>query len=101
MYVDDILPISHMAISDIHKIDYCFKLKRESIGDPDIFLGSKLRKITMTNMVEAWMMSPTKYVNEAVKNVERYLISNHGTKLPNRVSGPFPVGYRPEIDITP
>jgi hypothetical protein len=43
IYVDDILAISHMALSDIHKIDYYFKMKRETIGDPDIYLGSKLR----------------------------------------------------------
>ena len=46
-------------------------------------------------------MSPTKYAMEAVKNVERYLEKEYGSKLPKRVSGPLPTGYRPELDITP
>jgi hypothetical protein len=45
-------------------------MKKESIGDPDIYLGSKLKKVKLPNLVVAWMMSPTKYVAEAVNNVE-------------------------------
>jgi hypothetical protein len=44
-------------------------------------------------------MSPTKYVAESVKNVERYLEENYDKK-PKRVSGPLPTNYRPELDIT-
>ena len=101
VYVDDILVISHTALSDLSKIDYYFKMKKDSIGDPDIYLGSKIRKVVLPNQVEAWMMSPTKYAMEAVKNVERYLEKEYGSKLPKRVSGPLPTGYRPELDITP
>jgi hypothetical protein len=100
IYVDDMLSISHEGLSDMRKIDYYFKMKKESIGDPDIYLGSKLRKIILLNGVEAWMMSPAKYVREAVKNVERHLEKEYGAKLPKRVSGPLPTNYRPEIDIT-
>jgi hypothetical protein len=71
------------------------------MGDPDIYLGSKLRKVVLPNQVEAWMMSPAKYINEAVKNVERHLEKEYCAKLPKRVSGPFPTDYRPELDITP
>ncbi|KAG7370183.1 reverse transcriptase RNA-dependent DNA polymerase [Nitzschia inconspicua] len=101
IYVDDILVISHDALVDLKKIDYYFKMKEGSIGDPDIYLGSKIRKIRLPNQVDAWMLSPTKYIMESVKNVERYLEKEYGQKLPKRVSGPFPTGYRPEIDITP
>jgi hypothetical protein len=76
-------------------------MKKESIGDPDIYLGSKLRKMVLLNGVEAWMMSPAKYVREAVRNVERFLDKEYGTKLPKRVSGPLPTNYRPETDVTP
>jgi hypothetical protein len=38
-------------------------------------------------------MSPTKYVEESVKNVERYLEKNYDKKLPKRVSGPLPTNY--------
>ena len=101
IYVDDILAISHDALNDLNKIDYYFKMKEESIGDPDIYLGSKIRKLVLPNSVETWMMSPTKYVSEAVKNVERYLDKEYGSKLPKRVSGPLPTDYRPEVDVTP
>ena len=101
IYVDDILAICHDPFFELSKIDYYFKMKKESIGDPDIYLGSKIRKVTMANGVEAWMMSPTKYVEEAVKNVETYLQKEYGKKFPKRVSGPLPMDYRPELDITP
>jgi hypothetical protein len=100
IYVDDMLSISHEALHDMRKIDYYFKMKKESLGDPDIYLGSKLRRIVLPNGVETWLMSPTKYVREAIKNVERYILKEYGTKLPKRVSGPMPSNYRPEMDVT-
>jgi hypothetical protein len=100
MYVDDILMVSHDAEKDLRKIDYYFTMKGESIGDPDIYLGSKLRKVTLPNGVKAWMISPAKYICEAIKNVEKYLEREYGQKLPKRVSGPFPPDYRPELDVT-
>jgi hypothetical protein len=101
IYVDDILIVSHDAMNDLRKIDYYFKMKEDSIGDPDIFLGSKIRKMVLPNQVGAWMISPAKYIGEAVKTVESYLETEDGQKFPNRVSGPFPTDYRPEVDITP
>jgi hypothetical protein len=101
IYVDDILVISHEAIDDLRKIDHYFRMKKDSIGDPDIYLGSKLRKVAMSNGVQAWMISAAKYVREALNNVERHLEREYGTKLPKRVYGPLPTDYRPEIDITP
>jgi hypothetical protein len=78
IYVDDILTISHDAMAhQLNKIDLYFKMKKGSIGDPDIYLGSRLRKVVLPNGVESWLMSPTKYVAEAVKNVERYLETNY------------------------
>jgi hypothetical protein len=100
IYVDDMLSISHDAMNDMKKIDYYFKMKKGSLGDPDIYLGSKLRKIVLLNGVEAWLMSPAKYVREAIKNVERYIHKEYGTKLPKRVSGPLPTNYPPEVDVT-
>jgi hypothetical protein len=39
IYVDDILAISHDALGDLNKIDLYFKMKKGSIGNPDIYLG--------------------------------------------------------------
>jgi hypothetical protein len=100
IYVDDILAISHDALGDLNKIDLYFKMKKGSIGDPDIYLGSRLKQVVLPNGVEAWMMSPAKYVAESIKTVESYLEKNYDKKLPKRVSGPLPTNYRPELDVT-
>ena len=62
-----------LCIKQILTIGKRFPSKKGSMGDPDIYLGAKLRKATLENGVEAWSMSPSKYVHEAVKNVKNYL----------------------------
>ena len=47
-------------------------------------------------------MSPSKYVKEAVNNVENYLNDHHGgRKLKKKVNAPWPHDYASEIDTTP
>ena len=83
------------------KIDKYFKMKEGSIGDPDIYLGAKLRKNTLPNGVEAWSTSPSKYVQEAVKNVELHLAKEYdGRKLAKRASESFAPNYKPELDMS-
>jgi hypothetical protein len=65
-YVDDVLCIHHDAMKQIRAINKWIPLKKSSVGNPDIYLGAKLRKIVLDNGVEAWSMSPSKYVQEAV-----------------------------------
>ena len=48
-------------------------LKEESIGPPDIYLGGKLRELTLENGIKAWSFSSSQYVQSAVQNVETYL----------------------------
>lgn len=77
-------------------------MKEGSIGDPDLYLGAKLRKTRLLNGVEAWATSPAKYISEAIKNVESYLAKEYdGRKLKRKASGPFIPGYTPELDLTP
>ena len=64
--VDDIMVVHHDAMSILERIDKYFTLKPTSIGDPDIYLGAKLRKMNLPNGVWCWIMSPSKYVQEAV-----------------------------------
>jgi hypothetical protein len=64
IYVEDILAVSHDALGDLNKIDLYFKMKKGSIGFPDIYLGSRLRSVVLPNGVKSWLMSPTKYVAE-------------------------------------
>ena len=50
-YVDDIMVIYHDSLSILKKIDKYFTFKPLSIGEPDIYLGAKLIKMTITNGV--------------------------------------------------
>ena len=84
------------------KIDKYFKLKPLSIGDPDIYLGAKLKNTRAKNGVLCWTLSPSKYVQEAFKNWETFLKNNfYGNySLPKMAPNPFVAGYRPETDMT-
>ena len=53
LYVDDILCIHHNAQSDITKVDKYFKFKPDSIREPDMYLGAKLRPMNLENVVWA------------------------------------------------
>jgi hypothetical protein len=102
LYVDDILVVHHDALRSLKEIDHFFKTKEGSIGDPEFYLGAKLRGTTLPNGVHAWSMSSSKYIQAAVANVKAY----HRQNYPNyqwtkRTSGPFPINYAPELDTTP
>ena len=102
LYVDDILSLHHDAMTQIKSIDKYFHVKPESMGDPDMYLGAKLRKVILPNGVEAWSASPSKYVQEAVKNIVEYLAAEMpDLKLPKKAAAPFPRNYAPEVDISP
>ena len=102
LYVDDILSVHHDGEQALHELDKFFQMKPGSIGDPDIYLGAKLRKVQLDNGVHAWGMSASKYVNEAVHNAEDCLAANFGgQKLPKRASAPWPSDYVSELDSSP
>jgi hypothetical protein len=99
-YVDDALAVSLDPKSILLKIDKYFPMKPDSIAVPDIYLGATLSKARLPNGTEAWAMSSSKYVNEAIKNVKLWL-EKRERKLPARCSTPLPTSYRPELDISP
>ena len=102
LYVDDCLSIHHDAETSLHQLDKFFQMKPGSIGDPDIYLGAKLRRAQLPNGVHAWSMSASKYVQENVNNAEEYLGKNFGgRKLSKRVRSPWPTDYVSELDTTP
>jgi hypothetical protein len=67
-YVDDILCIHHDPMSVMNEINGYLPLKPNSVGDPDIYLGAKLKQTRLPNCVWAWGLSPSKYVAQAAKN---------------------------------
>jgi hypothetical protein len=99
IYVDDCLAIHHDGVGVLKQLDYYFKMKPGSIGDPDIYLGAKLRKIKLPNGVEAWGLSPSKYVQEAISNVQKWM-DKKGLKFDKRASAPYPTGFNAELDTS-
>ena len=104
LYVDDACCINHDATSQLTRLDRYFSMKPGSIGDPDMYLGGKVseqwvRSDDGTNC-RCWGISPTKYVRDAIKNVETY-IGKRGLTLPKTgYDAPFKRGYRPELDFS-
>lgn len=98
LYVDDALVINHDGMKALHEINKYFTMKESSMGDPSTYLGCKLSLHRMPNGVTAWLQSPSKYIQEAVKNAETYFIAEYGMPFKKKVTAPFTSNYRPELD---
>ena len=57
----------------------------------------------MDNNVWCWSISPSKYVQEAVRNFQNYLKENLSDdyELIDNVPNPFLLGYEPCMDVSP
>jgi len=97
---DDAVCIHHDALSVLNKLDKIFKFESGSIGDPDVFLGTKLKKSKLPNSFSAWGMIPSKHVQEAVAQLELKLAASQ-QHLPKRVCSPHPSGCSVELDESP
>ena len=100
IYVDDILVIHHDGMKALKDINYYFTMKPSSMGDPDLYLGCKLRKRIMPNGVEAWTQSPSKYIREAVRNAKAHYEKRYDKPFPKKATSPFQQDYRPEMDTS-
>ncbi|KAL7464783.1 hypothetical protein ACHAXS_005117 [Conticribra weissflogii] len=103
IYVDDILCIHDDPDSIMTQIDKYFPLKPDSVGEPDMYLGAKLKLMQLENSVWAWGLSPSKYVQEAIRNCKKYVEENLPKfyKLTQIAPNPFPTDYRLELDVLP
>ena len=85
--------------SVLNRIGKIFRLKDDpNKGKPDMYIGTKLRKQMMSNRVEAWTLSPSKYVQEAVINCKKCIDANllkH--PMTKTAPNPFLLGYVPEL----
>jgi hypothetical protein len=79
----------------LRRINECLPLKPTSVGDPDVYLGAKLRNVRLENGVYAWALSPSKYVSQAVANGVAHLDKNFDGKykLPVKAENPFSTIY--------
>jgi hypothetical protein len=101
-YVEDHLCVHHDPMSVLNLINGYMPLKPSLVGDPDIYLGAKLKLTQLDNGIWAWGLSPSKYVDQAVKNCAKHLndkLNNHFC-LPQRADNPFPYDYYPELDLS-
>ena len=72
LYTDDVLVISENGENVLRDgIGKYFELKESSIGPPNQYLGEHMRKVELTDGVNDWAFSSSRYVTEAVKNVDR------------------------------
>jgi hypothetical protein len=101
-HVDDILCIHHDPMSVMNEINGYLPLKPSSVGDPDIYLGAKLKQTQLPNGVMVWGLSPSKYVVQAVKNCQLHLTEKLTGKylIPARADNLFPVNYDPSTDFS-
>ena len=101
-YVDDILCIHHNLVDTLNKLNRYVPLKPESVRNPEMYLGTKLKHMQLHNGIWAWSMSPSKYVQEAVWICEEYAARylSKGYRLPKREINPFESGYFPGLDVS-
>ena len=102
-YFCDILVVHHNSSPASDSIDQFTKLKEGSLGDSDIYLGAKFKKVQISNDVWCWSLSQSKYVQEAVQNRQNHLKENYSGKYELFVNAPnpFPLGYKPDMDVSP
>jgi hypothetical protein len=100
-FVNNILCVHHDPMS-VHLINGYMPLKPSSVGDPDIYLGAKLKMTQLENGIWAWGLNPSKYVAQAVKNCAKHLTDklNNCFRLPQRADNPFPYDYCPALDLS-
>jgi hypothetical protein len=101
-YLDDILCIQHDAMFVLDSINKYLPLKPTSVGDPDIYLGAKLKETQLPNGIWAWGLSPSKYVNQVVQNCQTHLTQklNRRYKIPAKADNPFACDYCPDTNVT-
>ena len=78
------------------KIGKHFKLKKLSIGPPDIYLGGKVQKHKVEGTdgdVHAWSFTSSQYVQNAVNNVEKNLREMKHIGIPESMDAPISNGY--------
>ena len=62
LYVDDCISISETPKEVVLQLDKLFKMQLSSISPPIIYLGGKVKKMRLPNMVETWAFISSQYV---------------------------------------
>ena len=97
MYVDYCLVVSENPKRFFRdQIGKYLIVKEKSIGEPDHYLGRKIRKVGLANGARCWAFSSSQYVQEACRNVIKHLEQrnaefNDAEKyfMPKKAGGPM------------
>jgi hypothetical protein len=100
IYTDDILAIGKDPSAILSRLNKYFTLKEGSVGPPDQNFGPKIRSSIGVDSNKLWTQSSSGYVQEAVKNVERWL-DERNLKLLSWSDTPMSTSYRLKLDISP
>ena len=92
------LDISSDERSVILEVAEKFKLKKDKIEPPDIYLDERLDKKSL-NGKEMWTMSSVDYVKAMIKNLEPIMVKER-MRLPRRSETPMSYDYTPELGAT-
>jgi hypothetical protein len=86
----------------LNMINGYMPLKPSLVGNPDIYLGAKLKLTQLENGIWTWGLSPSKYFAQAVKNCKKHLTDklNNCFQLPQHADNLFPYDYCPELDLS-
>ena len=100
--VDDILCIHHEPAGVLNKLNGYVLLKLGSVGSLKTYLCTKLKCMQLHNGIWAWMMSPSKDVQEEERISEEYVAKHlsKGYNFLRRADNPFISGYCPELDVS-
>ncbi|CAJ1930019.1 unnamed protein product [Cylindrotheca closterium] len=107
LYTDDCLRVSeHPEQTLRNQVGKYFLLKDKSIGPPKIYLGGNVRQVTLDHGAKAWAFGSSSYVQQAIKNVEKYLNDCHTAgdnrfKIPASARTPMRTSYRAKLDMSP
>ena len=101
IYVDDILIFSKDLKVTMDELGKLYKLKPESVKEPNLYLGANMEKVQLPNGKVEWAMGSRTYVKNAVLVVESLIAEDDPeAKLKSSARNPFPTEYKPELDVT-
>ena len=83
-------------------------MEKVSIGEPDVYLGGKVRKVELDTGEVFWAFSSSQYVQEAYKNVCNHFVLRNGKHklqdcqyfLPTKALAIMTTDYCAEIDVS-
>lgn len=103
VYVDDILIVAHKPEGFMNMLSKHYYVKESSIGPPNLYLGTKYKKVMDRSGRQCWSSSTDLYVKEATSIVfdRMHAMGLKFVKKHKSPEHPFSnEAYRPEMDVS-